>query len=55
MTFGIAAFLAAFERSMPILLVTLIAALISLFVVVQAEKITFAALCVIRGAVKRKA
>jgi hypothetical protein len=55
MTIGVAAFLAAFERSAPILVAAFIATFISLIIVVQAEKITFAALCVIRGAVKRKA
>ena len=55
MTIGISAFLAAFERVSSILVATLIAALISMFIVVQSEKITFSALCVIRGAVKRKA
>ena len=55
MTIGVMAFLAAFDRTTSILIAAFVATAISLFIVVQAEQITFAALCVIRGSVKRKA
>jgi hypothetical protein len=55
MTIGVTAFLAAFDRTTSILIAAFVATAISLFIVVQAEQITFAALCVIRGSVKRKA
>lgn len=51
---GISAFLVAFERTAHILIICGIAAALSLIITVQAEKVTFAALCVIRGATGRK-
>jgi hypothetical protein len=54
LSIGVSAFLVAFERPAHILIVCGVAALLSLIITVQAEKITFAALCVIRGATGRK-